>query len=685
MRDRAGAIASVLMVVCMFAVIALDLLFVPRCLYRRERAAGPVAGLPLAAAEATSLTASTRTTATRLDERRLALRVTAAPSGPAAKLSLTLRIPGVPRFLYLHSTSMVRLVVSTRGQDGSSSPEREVLVGGPSGDATERWAVDIGLDRPAGAVDVVVAPLRDTVTTGPELLIDEIGVAERLEDALVGPEPWTTRFARVLPFDDRCTGLLLTLTLAPIGLVLLAGRRATPLRLGLFASAGSLLVIAVTLRQIYSHEIDWLKWAWEAVTVGGNLGESIQYTSLLRQGQGVTPLHRMPGYTLLTLLVNIGTPVTPCPLHAARMVLFQMSLHAAAIGAFVATVAATVSPLASLAIAGAFVWMPTQIEYTQVDSVVPAVGLLILAALLRVEHRGRDGQPVPVRYHGAVHAGFALYFALRTDVVPAWAAMSLLLHRRQWRRLILPAAFFLSIGGAWGTYKTRYGQPFVMTTSTAAIGMWAGLWQVPDSRFKWICDDGSGNQWTVENGWKNSFDPDAQGWIRRETMRFMVTYPVYTLSVMLHKAIQFYRDQNGGTTSYRYASATFTGWLSCGKWVLAVLILVAMATGYERWRTFALAWPAFFIQPIFWVFYDSLGRFIYFVNLAILAAGLILVLDPRYWLHACRRWQAACPVVLAGGLAMRYAEAIDGWLLANTQLRYWTPLLDPSPFTHWLK
>src|SRR4029453_649041 len=81
--------------------------------------------------------------------------------------------------------------------------------------------------------------------------------------------------------------------------------------------------------------------------------------------------------------------------------------------------------------------LPKQLGYTQGDSLIIPISLLVLTALcLRLKAMGEQ-RAVSLRLDAFVHLAFALWFSIRPDVLPGWLAVSVFLHWRHWRRLLL--------------------------------------------------------------------------------------------------------------------------------------------------------------------------------------------------------------------------------------------------------
>jgi hypothetical protein len=240
--------------------------------------------------------------------------------------------------------------------------------------------------------------------------------------------------------------------------------------------------------------------------VGANLNYGMVLGSRLLRGEGLTfgpgwvPWERTPGYgffcALAGILAGFKTDIFTIGLVSIELHLLFFALANAA---FVVAAARVMRPGVAVAAAVLVCFMPNQLANTQADSIMVSVYLLTAAALCLYLDQERQGAWPRLRYHLLVHLSFALWFLMRPDGVVGWAALSLILYRRSWRYLALPAALYLAIGLSWGAYKYRYTGEFSMTTNTVGDNAWIGLWQVP-SKFRWQTADPSYFEWAARVG-----------------------------------------------------------------------------------------------------------------------------------------------------------------------------------------
>jgi hypothetical protein len=365
---------------------------------------------------------------------------------------------------------------------------------------------------------------------------------------------------------------------------------------------------------------------------------------------------------------------------AVSAVLLQTLFYAAALGVFSAAALQLFTPAAVWAVGMLIAWLPKQLGLTQVDAIVAPVALLTLAALALRIQRARQAQPVPLVVDLLVHASFALWFVMRPDVLPGWAVVSVVLHAKHWRRLLVPVALFLLIGGAWGAYKARYTGEFALTTTSAGAALFCGLWEVP-SRFRYAmaCTDETYFDWIHQF---TPFQPQsaaANSFATREALRFWLTYPGHVILMVYDKMMQVL---NGDLWPGYVTQLQVTVFNVVPRYYvvmsLLTVIAVSVVIGYERTRTLLLGWPLFLDAPLFFVMFASLGRFYSAVGIALLAASVPTLFEPAFYAAiSTRKRQTAWVVACAAAFAMS-AWPIRAWLLGNDALHYWTPLLDPA-------
>jgi hypothetical protein len=338
-------------------------------------------------------------------------------------------------------------------------------------------------------------------------------------------------------------------------------------------------------------------------------------------------------------------------------------------------------PAAALAVALVIAFMPNQLANTQADSIMVSVYLLTAAALCLYLDRSRHGLQPAFRYHLLVHSAFALWFLIRPDGVVGWAAVSLILYRRQWRYLALPAALYLAIGLSWGGYKYRYTGEFSMTTNTVGENAWIGLWRVPH-RFRWQTRDASYFAWGAAKG-VPATSKRASDMALREVARFALTYPVYMVHLLLHRLVEFVNVNVLGSV-LSFPHVVYERLRGPGVIALLCVFTLCLVLRHEAGRTLLVGWPVPFNLPLFLLFYSDGMRHTAPVSAALFAAALPPLVEPGFYRALWRGRRAALAVVGLVVIGWYLAQWADQVLLASDRWRYWTPFLDPSPFSWYL-
>jgi len=417
---------------------------------------------------------------------------------------------------------------------------------------------------------------------------------------------------------------------------------------------------------------------------GSNLNEGLWQATRLLQGEGLTIVRgvvaweRMPGYALFCSVAGILFGHRTLVDFAIATVALHVLFYSAAV-ALCAWVAGKLwSPPVVWTLGLLIALLPKQLGYTQGDSLIIPIALLMLTALcLRLkamdEHRA-----VGLGLDVFVHLTFALWFSIRPDVLPGWLVVSVFLHWRHWRRLLLPLAMVLSIGISWGAYKAKYTHEFAPTTSGVGSSLICGLWEVP-SRFAMPCSD----EWY--SGWiqaHTNFDPKSQaasGFATREAIRVWLTYPGHFVIMTYHK---FLRCVDGDLWPGFPTDLQRSLFRIIPRPPIVLVLLTGLAlciaVGYDRRTVLLLAWPLALDAPFFWVMFASEGRFYGAVGVALLVAALPPLLERGFYLSlAARPWRTAGVVACAGLFAVCRWPLHD-WLLRNDAFHYWSPLLDPA-------
>jgi len=422
---------------------------------------------------------------------------------------------------------------------------------------------------------------------------------------------------------------------------------------------------------------------------GANLNGGVWQGFRLLEGKGLTLIdgkvswERMPGYGLFCALAGALFGHRTLLELSVSAVLLQVLFYAAAVGVF-AWAARGVMPAAAVWALGVLLgWLPKQVGLTQVDAVIAPIVMILLAALCVRLKRVRDGASIPLSIDVAVHAAFTLWFAMRPDVLPGWLMMSLFLHWKDLRRLLIPLVLFVAIGSAWGAYKARYTGEFTLTTTSAGASLFCGLWEVPSRfRFAEACTDERYFGWIQENTPYHPQTAAASSFATREVVRFWLTYPGHVVVMVAHKLIRMLDGDLWPGYPTELQATVFR--VVARYWIVVALLTVvalSVVVRHELHRTLMFGWPLLFDAPIFWVMYASLGRFYSAVGVALLASAVPPLFERSFYgAVVARPWRSAA-VVVCGTVFALTAWTLHDWLLANDAFHYWTPWLQPSHST----
>jgi hypothetical protein len=546
------------------------------------------------------------------------------------------------------------------------------------------------LDAPAGAREIQVVVSRAARSSADPLRLDEVGLYASEVGLLRDTRPLLTSLPDRLFYRGvlaRCCLLLAGLgLLCSVGVGEGLGRVLAP------AFVFSLTLAAVILEFLVAYSPYWsVDLRVGALTsgvlqepVGANLNYGIYLGSRLLQGQGLTfgpgwvPWERMPGYGFLNalggLLAGFKSDLLTVGLTALKL---HVLLFAAANAFFVVGASRVMRPPLALPLAALVAFLPNFLDKTQVDPLMVPIYLLTAGALGLFLARSRSGTP-PLGYHLIVHLSFALWFVMRPDGAPGWAAVSLIIHWRAWRYLVLPLLLFLMIGLPWGLYKQRYTGEFSMTTSTVGDNAWVGLWQVPN-KLGWKTEDASWFAWAEKVGLPGTSERASRAALR-EVARFAATYPVYVAHLFLHKGLAYVRGYDGWGFQ-EFPHVRFDLLPRAYTWGLFTLIALSLSLGHEARRTLLLAWPLFFNLPLFFLFYMDGGRHVAAVAVAQHVAALPLLGESGFYRAIAARPLRAGALIAVSVAAFFLAHWADTALLGHDSIRYWAPFLDPGRLT----
>jgi hypothetical protein len=391
----------------------------------------------------------------------------------------------------------------------------------------------------------------------------------------------------------------------------------------------------------------------------------------------------MPGYGFFDALAGLAAGGT-ADIFAIGLASIKLHLlfFAFANAAFVAAAARTMRPGASVAVASLVCFMPNQLANTQADSIMVSVYLLTAAALCLYLDRERRGARPSFRYRLLVHLSFALWFLMRPEGVVGWAALSLLLYRRAWRYLALPAALYLAIGLSWGAYKQRYTGEFSMTTNTVGDNAWIGLWQVPN-KFRWKTEDASYFEWAATVGVPPT-SKRASDAALREVARFGATYPVYVTHLALYRLLEFV-DVDVFNGIVRYPHVAYETLRGPAVWSLLGVVCLCLTLPHEARRALFLGWPILFNLPLFLLFFSDDMRHVAPCSASVLVSAVPPLLESEFYRALWRRRRLGLGIAATFVAVWCLAHWADQALLASDRWRYCTPFLDPAPFAWYLR
>ncbi len=402
---------------------------------------------------------------------------------------------------------------------------------------------------------------------------------------------------------------------------------------------------------------------------GSNLNYGLHMASNVLQGKGplinnMPPWCRMPGYGCILALSGSGADLLQMSMNSVslQIILFGMSLSF-----FFWSALRIMSPFAASVSSSAVSILPFNFSYIQIESLMPAVVLFCCAATCLFIEKYQSQKTaqklvgIPLKYHLLLHFSFALWFFLRTDILPAWALLSLVLYVKNlqtWKFFLIPLGFMLTIGLSWAFFKLPFTGEFSMTTNSIGASLMGGLWEIPH-KFIWLPEDGSYFSWMAGIGQDPTTKKGSDVAVQ-EVLRFSLTYPIYIVTLMWHKFLLF--------------ACTFS-W--CRLWLLFV-IFSSFFIKYKRFQTLLLGWIALFNVPVFFVFYASGGRFYQAPTICFFVAALPLLLDKEYYqkIYAHKiRFVFALLIVFA---ITRFGFSLDELLIRSDAVRYWSPFLDPA-------
>lgn len=491
--------------------------------------------------------------------------------------------------------------------------------------------------------------------------------------------------SRATPWAVLGVGGVLTTVLVGWGLRKLERRREILLLGCGFVFLFSLTVSLATLWETHDPE-HWRDLRHQASMVAGeayssNMRLNLGMGSHLLQGEG--PIYhpgkvawmRMPGYAFVTALGGVlAGSATRLVDMAVQTVMLQTVLTALALSVLFASSLGVMTATPAFVTVVGIGLLPSQLYYPQIEAIMPALVLLLIAAGWRLVPHLDRGESLPLGKLFLFHGSCALWLLMRPDILPGWAALSLMLHWREPRRLWLPVVLFLVVGLPWALFKLPFTGEFNMTTVSFGASAMGGLWEVPH-RFVWQARDVDYHRWLQDVGMESTTNA-ANRFATLEVMRFYLTYPGYVLSLFWSKLVHFVHREIWPGSGLPLWKELLTG---TPVWAMFTVLFLSLGGGHRRWRTWMAAWPLFLNLPLFFLLYAGHGRFFNTAGVALLATTLPLLMDKAFVRGV---WRKGSLPILGLGLALALgAQPLERWLLQNDALRYAAPFLDPRDST----
>lgn len=631
-----------------------------------------------------------------LGSGRHALSVTGADS-PAALLRLGL--PGKKRPI----KTILLLRIGGEGFVGATGADAaKVIVYTGSGEYLAESAVEAGeghwpgprLLLPLPAVvplDGLRVHLSATnPTEAPETLhVAEVGIypedpeiIDRLTNDRLGP--YLVRAPLLLL--GAISAMLLSITLLELRTQLLLG--------ALFVLLTALALFFVSLNLFYSPFwfLDGRAASASLARVGflPNLTYGLHMALNVLEGQGpllessLPPFHRMPGYAYF---LSLGGWFLPRDLFSIALSAFtsQALFNAAALALFFLALARYATPLKSLFVSLLVLSLPNQIHLTQVDTIMVGVYLLTAAAGLTFLDARRRGPRVPLLSHFALHGSFAIWLALRPDVLPGWVAISVLLYARrsQWRYLLIPFVLAALICVPWGLFKMQFTGEFAPTTSSIGWSLVVALGEIPNP-FGWNEAEGLASQWLSAEGFEPT-SKKASDFAIREVLRVWTTFPGNSLALVWHKLTAYFHTAGMPGVNPRlfllpldHEQLVRSSRVSLLLAVPAVALAVSLVLRFQLPQLLLLGWAFFFNLPVFLIVWSSSGRFYSTATASLIVTATVLLLDSNYYRAVRLRPLRTCVTIAFVVTFLLLGQRIDAFLLSREDFRFAAPFLDPK-------
>jgi hypothetical protein len=461
--------------------------------------------------------------------------------------------------------------------------------------------------------------------------------------------------------------------------------RPAPWLLVVLSAAICVIDLGTMFSPYWSHDIRSMYGAeLIASRFNGNLTGGLYEGSRLVQGLGQTtepgtvPWHRMPGYGLFCALAAVVGHTTDVVEIAMVVVVLQVILYASAIGVFVAVARRPFGVPVACLLGVLIALLPKQLNYTQADSVIASLALLVLSAVLIYLGSETSGAPASCSAFVLVNAAFALWFSMRTDVLPGWIVMSAVLAGRRWWRVGVTAVLIAAIAVPWALYKRQYRHEFnLLPTNTGEVLM-LSLCEAPGA-FPYECTDNGYFEWARRAGHPDSSSQSASTQATVEVLRHWATYPVHFSFMVWYKLRRSVFGESWPGFRSRL-SVVYGGWArEVGLFIVLLTVFgLALAVNHQRRRSLLLGWALVLNMPIFFLVFDSNGRFNTAAGVSLLVSAVPLLFEPGLYAQMRRHRYRVVLVLACAALFVTEGRRVEDWVRGNDALHYWAPILDPK-------
>jgi len=606
-----------------------------------------------------------------------------ATSVPAARVTARIDDPSViakARFLLVRASVAGWVAVEGDGIQGPSAILSSDLA--PGG---HRYVIGI----PASAWT------RVTFTPAPSpapVVIDELGFFESQSGLLRSEEQPFPRIASKVFYTvyapTATVGLCGSIVIAAWFLPTLMLNRVSPWLAGILCAAICILELGMTFSPYWSEDLR--SFYASTLQIGpsdGNLTGGLFEGSRLLQGlgetvpPGIVQWHRMPGYGLFCAIAAAIGRTTNVLEIAMIVIVLQVLLYSVAVGVFVHTAQRLLTPWMAWLLGVLIALLPKQLGYTQVDSIIVPIALIVLAALAVHLAAAQDGRDAALKHFLLVNLAFALWFVMRNDVLPGWVVVSLVLARRRWRYLVVPAVLISAIALSWALYKRQYSHELALMPTNTGEVMFLSLCEAPGA-FPFECTDGGYFAWARQRLGRSDVASLTSKTTNQlavaEVLRHWATYPIhfaFMVSVKLRRAVHSESWPGFQTRFNRLYGLARAGGLFV---LLLAVVAVSLAVNHQRTRSFLLGWVLFLNMPLFFVVFSSGGRFYSAAGVSLVVAAAPLLFERGFYTQMARYpWRVAAVAACAAAFVMA-GPRVEDLIRANDSVHYWTPLLDPG-------